>query len=119
MPAMLPRLRPRDLVIVLRRVAVILVALELLYLLAGNLVVNSGLVKRAVASAEGFHLDYGSAFTLWPGRVHVSDFSLRVEDYNVQFEIAFDRAQVDISLSELLSKRFRATRLEAQGTRFR
>jgi hypothetical protein len=116
---MLPRLRARDLVIVLKRVVVVLLALELSYLVIGNLLVRSELIKRAVASAEGFHLDYGRAYTLWPGRVQVSDLALRVEDYNVQFEVAFDRAQVDISLSDLLSKRFRATRLEAQGTRFR
>jgi hypothetical protein len=116
---MLPRLRARDLVVVLKRVVVVLLALELSYLLIGNLLVRSQLIKRAVASAEGFHLSYGRAYTLWPGRVQISDFALRVEDYNVQFEIAFDRAQVDISLSDLLVKRFRATRLEAQGTRFR
>src|SRR5688572_30407611 len=99
---MLRRFRARDLAIVLTRVVAVLLALELSYLAIGNLLVRSELIKRAVASADGFHLDYGRAYTLWPGRVQVSDFALRVEDYNVQFEIAFDRAQVDISLSELL-----------------
>ncbi|HKY38869.1 MAG TPA: hypothetical protein VJN18_23170 [Polyangiaceae bacterium] len=116
---MLPGRRARDLAIVLKRVVAVLLALELLYLATGNLVVRSGLIKQAVASAEGFHLDYGRAYTLWPGRVEVSDLAVRVEDYNVQFEVAFDRAQVDISLSDLLLKRFRVTRLEAEGTRFR
>src|SRR4026209_2086424 len=116
---MLPGLRARDLLIVLTRVVAVLAALELGYLLGGNLVGKPGVIRRAVASAQGFDLQYGSAYTILPGRVHVSDFSLRVEDYNVQFEIAFDRAEVDISLSDLLWRRFRVTRLETQGTRFR
>jgi len=106
---MLPRPRPRDLLIVLRRAFAVLVGLELVYLLIGNLVVSSELIKDAVASGEGFHLDYARAHTLWPGHVDITDVSLRVEDYNVQFEVAFDRARIDISLSDLLFKRFRAT----------
>lgn len=105
--------------VVLWRVVLVLAGLELIYLLAANLVVRSDLIKSAVAGAEGFGLEYGRAYTLWPGHVHVEDFALRVEDYNVQFQVELDRAELDIALSELLFKKFHVTRLDAQGTSFR
>lgn len=116
---MLARLRARDVLVVLRRVLLVLGALELCYVLAGNLLLRSEVIKRAVASADGIHLEYGHAHTLWPGRVEMRDFALRFEDYNVQFELVFDQARVDISLSDLAFKVLRITSLRAQGTRFR
>lgn len=93
--------------------------LELVYLVAGNLVVKSSLVKKAVASAEGFNLDYDTATTWWPGHVSIRNLTLRFEDYNVQFELSLERAKIDIALRELPFNRFRATKLTAEGTRFR
>lgn len=116
---MLDHLRARSLVSVFAGVLAVLCALELSYLVVGNLVVRSSLIKRAVASADGFALDYGSAYTLWPGHVRVRDFSLRIEDYNVQFEVALADASLDIDLTRLPFKKFRVTRLDADGVRFR
>jgi hypothetical protein len=104
---------------VLLRVAAVLFCLQLAYLGLGNGALRSQLIKKAVTSAEGFQLDYASAYTLWPGHAHVEQLSLRFEDYNVQFELALGSAEVDVSLSQLLFKKFRVTRLDAQGTRFR
>jgi hypothetical protein len=112
------RVGPRTLAKVVWRVAAVLLFLELVYLVAGNLVLRSQIIQRAVGAAQGFHLDFGKAYTLVPGRVHVRDFSLRIEDYNVQFEVALDRAQLDIALGQLPFKKFRVTRLDAEGTRF-
>jgi hypothetical protein len=109
----------RSIGIVLLRVAAVLLFLQLIYLGLGNAALKSQLVRKAVSGAEGFQLDYASAYTLWPGHAHVEQLSLRVEDYNVQFEVALGSADVDISISQLLFKKFRVTRLDAQGTRFR
>jgi hypothetical protein len=109
----------RSIGIVLLRVAAVLFCLQLAYLGLGNAALKSQLIKKAVTSAEGFQLDYAGAYTLWPGHAHVEQLSLRFEDYNVQFEVALGSAEVDISLSQLLFKKFRVTRLDAQGTRFR
>lgn len=113
--------RPRlfDLAGVIGGVAAILFCLELVYLCAANLIVRSSLIKDAVGSADGFALDYSSAYSLWPGHVVVRDVSVRVEDFNVQFEVALDRAELDIALSELAFKKFHVTRLVGEGTRFR
>ena len=113
------RVEARDLAIVFRRVAAVLLFLELLYLGVGNALLRTHAIQDAVASGEGFHLDFGSAYTLWPGHARVRDLSLRVEDYNVQFEVAIARADVDIALAQLLFKKFRVTKLRAEGTRFR
>jgi hypothetical protein len=109
----------RSIGIVLLRVAAVLFALQLVYLIAGNAAIKSQLIRKAVSGSEGFELDYASAYTLWPGHVHVEQLALRVEDYNVQFEVALGSAEVDISLSQLLFKKFRVTRLDASETRFR
>lgn len=113
------RLRAADLWKVLGGVATVLVCLELVYLAAANLVLRSQLIQRAVSSSEGFALEFSQAHSLWPGHVHVRDLSLRVEDYNVQFEVALGSADVDIALSELPFKKFHVTKLRAEGTRFR
>lgn len=113
------RVRARDLMIVLGRVAAVLFCLELAYLAIGNLLLRSQAIQRAVGAADGFALEFAGAYTLWPGHAHVRDVSLRVEDYNVQFEVAIASAELDIALSELPFKKFHITRLDAQGTRFR
>jgi hypothetical protein len=105
--------------IVLGRVAAVLFCLELAYLAIGNLLLRSQAIQRAVGAADGFALEFGRAYTLWPGHAHVRDLSLRVEDYNVQFEVAIASAELDVALSELAFKKLHITRLDAQGTRFR
>lgn len=112
------RVRARDLMMVLWRVAAVLFCLELVYVGVGNAVLRSQAIQNAVASADGFALEFGRAYTLWPGHVHVRDLSLRVQDYNVQFEVAIARAELDIAITELPFKKFHITRLDAEGTRF-
>jgi hypothetical protein len=109
----------RSIGIVLLRVAAVLFLMQVAYLALGNAALRSQLIKKGVEGADGFQLDYASAYTLWPGHAHVEHLALRFEDYNVQFEVALGSAEVDVSLSQLLFKKFRVTRLDAQGTRFR
>ena len=113
------KLGSRAPLVVLRRVLLVLAGLQVAYLLVANLILRSQLIQKAVSDADGFHLELGPAYSLWPGRVHVEDFRLRVEDYNVQFELTLAQADVDIALSELVRKRFHVTKLDATGTRFR
>lgn len=113
------RLRARDLAKVLGGVAAVLLCLELLYLGVGNLLLRSQVIQRAVGSSEGFALEFGKAYTLWPGHAHVENLSLRIEDYNVQFEVALAKADVDIALSQLPFKKFHVIKLRGEGTRFR
>ena len=103
---------------VLGRVAAVLLALELLYIVVANVVLRSSLIKHEVDGADGMHLEYESAWSIWLGHGHVSGLSLRVEDYNVQFLLTIERADVDVGLDELLHRRFHAYRVRAEGVRF-
>jgi hypothetical protein len=103
---------------VLAHVALVLLALELIYLVVANSVLKSSVIKHAVSGADGMYLEYGSAFSWLPGRAHVEDLSLRIEDYNVQFLLKIERAEVDVGLDELLHKRFHAFRVRADGVSF-
>jgi hypothetical protein len=100
-------------------VVIVLTLLEAFYLAASNAILRSGLVKKAVESAQGVRLVYASAFSLLPGRVHVRSLVLRFEDYNVQFELAIERARVDIDLLALVHRRFHVHSTETKGTSFK
>ena len=51
---------------VLGRVVAVLFGLELVYFVAANAVLRSSLIKHAVDSADGMHLEYDSASSVWP-----------------------------------------------------
>jgi hypothetical protein len=99
---------------------VALVALELLYLLAGNLALSTGLVRRAISgNPDAMLVTHGRAYTLLPGRVHVSDFSMRMQDQNIQFHLTVTHVRVDIDLLALFRKTFRGDHVRCEGVSFR
>jgi hypothetical protein len=99
--------------------AMLLVGMELSYLLVTNALLVSGLIQRAANTDQNTRLGWRSAYSPWPGRVYVSDFSLILQDPMIQFQLGIDRAKVDVVLWELLEKRFRARHVHAQGVRYR
>ncbi len=79
-----------------------------------------GMVPRWVNSdPEGFLLGYESASSWVPGVVHVRGLTLRGSDPNVQWSARMEDATIQISLWDLLFRRFHVTRLRAQGLTFR
>ncbi|MEO8365116.1 MAG: hypothetical protein ABI538_02805 [Pseudoxanthomonas sp.] len=59
------------------RTALVLVVVELLYLLAANLFLNSSLAVRAFnPKPERFHIEWASAYSLYPGHIHASKLRL-------------------------------------------
>ena len=59
------------------RVLLVLGGLAALYLLLGNVVIKTALLKRLANTSPSVQLEYGSAYTLFPGRVHVDGLRLR------------------------------------------
>lgn len=118
-PFKAPHDRGRTLASVLAGALAVLCAMQLVYLAAANWVLKTQLIQKAIASAEGFHLELDDAYSLWPGHIQLRGLVLRFEDYNVQFELTLASAAADISLSELLFKKIHFTKLNAEGTRFR
>jgi hypothetical protein len=109
---------PRDLWIVVRRIALVLIGLEIAYVAAANALLSSGLIKAAVNANGDFELSYASASSFVPGRVNVRDFRLRMQDYNVEFALVIGNGTIDIDLLELARRKFHATRVGAERTRF-
>lgn len=105
-------------VAVLAGVLAVLCGLELLYLVAVNIVLRTRLIQDAAAGADGVHLEFDSAYSVLPGRAHVRGLVLRFEDYNVQFQLSIERGQIDVGLDELLHKRFHCYSVRADGVSF-
>jgi hypothetical protein len=88
------------------------------YLVAANVLLQTRLLRHLVGTGPDVLLEYESAYSWWPGRAHFSGLRLRVQDYNVQFEVHASGV-VDVSLHELFRRRFRAVRLSTTDTTFR
>ena len=101
------------------RVLAVLAALELFYLLVANLILCTPLLKKFAAQGDDVRVDYGSAYSLIPGRIEVRGLRLRMHDHNVEFEVAVERGTLDVSLHELFRKRFHALRVDGEGVGYR
>ncbi len=113
------RLRAPAIRKVARRVIILIGLVALAYLSLANLLLQTRLLRNVVSKGPDLELEYDSAYSLWPGRVHFHGLSLAAQDHNIQFAIEVERGEVDVSLHELFVKRFRAMSLSTEGTSFR
>jgi hypothetical protein len=97
----------------------IVLIVECFYLLAANLVLGRWLRSWVNGDELALHLEYDRAWSPWPGRVYAKNLRLRVQDSNVQFEIRTDAVEVDVVLTSLLRRTFRATHLDVEGLKFK
>src|SRR5688572_8537258 len=99
-----------------------LFALELLYLVGANLLLSSGAIERATrtrTSVIDFEMAWTSAWSPWPGRVHVRGLTLWLQDPVLEFQLSAASARLDIVLWELARKKFRAPHTQAEGVSYR
>ncbi len=101
------------------RVLAVVLGFSLVYLILANVLLKTRWLRDRVNPAPTVELEYSSASSYWPGRVRVTGLALQAEDYNVQFEATIDEATLDVSLHELLWRRFHVLALQAKGTAFR
>jgi hypothetical protein len=101
--------------------AVLLVAaaFAVIYLVAANVVLRTRLLRDLVSEGPDVELSYDSAYSVWPGLVHVRGLELQVQVYAHQLSIAAESGQIQVSLHELLLRRFHATRVSLAGFSFR
>jgi hypothetical protein len=97
----------------------VVLALELVYLLAANLILARWLTSWVNSDEEALRLEYESAWSPWPGRVYARDLRMRVQDSNIQFELRVAAVEVDIVLTALANRTFRATHVEVDGLVFK
>jgi len=84
-----------------------LLALEALYLAAGNVIVRTRLLRSWINDGpERTKVEYRSAYTLWPGCVHVTGLRIWDRDVNAEWRIALDEGVGRIGLWDLLGRRF-------------
>lgn len=99
--------------------AIALVGLYVLYLVVGNVLLKTRVIRNAVSAWPSRSFEYGSAYTLWPGIVHVRDVHLRVRDSEIEFLMVIDEARVDLDLFALTHKVVHARSVQARGVSFR
>ncbi|MDR6841255.1 hypothetical protein [Pseudoxanthomonas sacheonensis] len=87
------------------RLSLVLVLAYALYLIAGNLFLNTSLGHSAVnRKPEKFQMQWASGSTWWPGRVSLSEVKLRGHVRHTQWSIQAARASGRIGLLALLRR---------------
>lgn len=95
----------------LKVVALSIATLWLTYLVVGNGLLWSGTIESWVDDSDDLDVSFREPYTLFPGRVHLKDFELRLNDSSVQMLLAFDSATVDVALFELPKRTFHVEKL--------
>lgn len=104
---------------VARHVAIILGTVALAYLITANLALRTRWLRELVSEGPELELYYESAYSLWPGRVAFRQLVLTSQDYDLQLAIQVETGSIDVSLHELLLRRFRGIGLRGSGLSFR
>ena len=99
--------------------AATLLALEIFYVVAGNLFLRFGLLPLVNGTPESVMMAYESAYTLWPGVAHVRGYRIRNQSRSIQWMLEVGDGDLTIDLAALFGKTFRATRVRATGVAFR
>jgi hypothetical protein len=103
----------------IRAVVVAMLGLWGTYLLAAQALLWTPLLRRLInAHAPTIRLEYASAWSLWPGRVHVRALRLTSQDQAVQWQLDIDRVTTAVVLSDLARRIFHVTRVDADGLSF-
>ncbi|WP_437280264.1 hypothetical protein WME90_06815 [Sorangium sp. So ce375] len=96
------------------------IAIWLGYVVIVNIMLSTGLIARLVSyNPVDASLYYGSAWSLWPGLVHVEELRLSGSDSVLQWAVELDEVDVDIHLTDLLRRKFYAEDIRARGFVFR
>jgi len=95
-------------------------ALYPLYLVAGNWYLRSGdLEQRLNRRPERLLIEAGTAWTLWPGVIHVRDFHIRNQTRTAQWWASMDSGVFELRLFDLRKRELVITGLKGSGVDFR
>jgi hypothetical protein len=112
-------MKPR-LIRIAKIVALTLIAIELVWVIAANAVLASGVIQRAAsAKPEKVKMEWDRAWSPWPGRAYVRNFTLRIQDPTVQFRLTVAEAHVDVYVLDLLHREFHGRNVHAAGVTYR
>ena len=98
---------------------VFLLGSELTYVLASNgLLASSFFLSSINGNSQSLRIGYDSAWSIWPGVVHVRGFRFRLQDNNIQLYFKLDEARVRVRLTSLTHRLFKANQVEGRGLEF-
>jgi hypothetical protein len=95
------------------------ISLAVVYLITANVILRTRLLRDMVSEGDDIELTYASAYSVWPGRVQIRGLSLAVQGDDMQMAVLADSGVVNVSLHDLLFKRFHATSVSLEGLSFR
>lgn len=101
-------------------ILLILAALYPLYLAVGNWYLREGGLRKLLnRRPERMSIVWDSAWTSWPGIVHVEGFKMRSQSRVFQWWLAVDRGTVDFDMWSLQDRELMIGGISGRGTSFR
>ncbi len=101
------------------KAALLALCVAFLYVVATNVLVRTRLLRNALSDPSDVKVDYTSAYSLYPGHVHVDGLTLLAFDSHVEWTLHIDRCEFDFALLPFLKKRFAASHVRGDGIDFR
>ena len=90
------------------------------YLVGMNVFLRTRMFRGAITSDAGsLRVEYRTAYSLWPGRIHVEDLAIRGRDSSVEWILSLDRCDFRVSFLALARRRFHASHVNGNGLRLR
>ncbi|MGZ3452129.1 MAG: hypothetical protein ACXVEF_21150 [Polyangiales bacterium] len=100
---------------VVRALVLVLAATWALYLVIVHLVLWTPLLRNATNSSLSVKIGYESAWSVWPGRVHLRGVRVRIHEETVDALISIDRAVASFDLPAVLGRQMTVHDLQASG----
>ncbi len=105
---------------VARIAAIAIVAALAAYLVGMNVLLRTRLFRNAITSTSGSLLvEYRTAYSLFPGRIHVEGLTIRGRDGSVEWILLLDRCDFRVSFAALARRRFHASHVNGDGLSLR
>jgi hypothetical protein len=94
----------------------ILASLVVLYLVVANFLLRTRLLRNLISEDPiALRVDYESAYSIIPGRIHVEGLTIRGRTRTEEWRLILDHADASISLFELVRRTFHVTHLRSSG----
>ncbi len=101
------------------RILFCFIVVELIYILAGNIMLSTGVLKNILnRRPEKLVVNWTAAYTVFPGRVTVRGFEIHNRTIRTDWEVRLARATFNMTLTALLRRTFHVTGLEGSGGEF-
>lgn len=106
----------RRILSVLAGAVLLAVGMLLCYFIVANVLIRTRLLRALINDGPNTtSIEYSSAYSLWPGRVRISDLLIRDRSTASEWMIALDEGRASIRLLDLLRGEFHPTRIRGRG----